>query len=372
MVKARHAFVPVLIVLVFYLIVLVFTLTENLRDITNVGYAHLHRKCILAHRKTLCALMVAMVACSCGCIDSNSVTTGPKVWSRRGLDDGRFHKPRAIAIDKNDRLYIVDMTARVQVFDSDQNFVRFWRTPEFKFGKPCGLTFAKDDVLMVADTHYHRVLFYTPAGELLPDRTIGGTLGLNEGEFGYVTDVVQDSAGCYYVSEYGEFDRIQKFDTQGNFVYQWGGRGSEPGQFLRPQGLAMDAQDQIWIADASNHRIQVFDVSGEAPHFVKQFGSAGTSAGQIRYPYDIVLYDNEVFVCEFGNHRVQRFSREGESLGLWGMPGREPGEFHQPWAMTIDTTGRMHVLDSYNHRVQTMSIADWDWPLETQWKLEDE
>ena len=347
-----------------------------LRDITNTEFERSRRKLVKVFtqpvKATLVAFFVAMTVCVCGCIDSTDSKTTPKVWSRRGLDDGRFHKPRAIAIDQKDQLYVVDMTARIQLFDSDQNYVSGWRTPKSKLGKPCGLTFSQDGLLMVADTHYHRVLFYTPDGELIPERTIGGTLGFDEGEFGYVTDVVQDSSGNYYVSEYGEFDRVQKFDTDGNFVYQWGGRGSEPGQFLRPQGLAMDEHDQIWIADASNHRIQVFDVSGETVEFVKQFGSAGTSAGQIRYPYDIVLHNDEVFVCEFGNHRVQRFSREGESLGLWGLPGRGPGQFHQPWAMAIDTTGRMHVLDSYNHRIQTMSIAACEWPLETQWKLEDE
>ena len=307
-----------------------------------------------------------------GCLESTEPVAATLVWARRGLDDGRFHKPRAIAIDESNRLYIVDMTARIQVFDDEQNFVRSWRTPAFELGKPCGLTFSQDGVLMVADTHYHRVIFYTPQGKLLEERTIGGKLGFEEGEFGYVTDVVQDSKGCYYVSEYGEFDRVQKFDSNGNFVYQWGGQGSETGQFLRPQGLAMDENDHLWIADASNHRIQIFDVSGSEPVFVGKFGEAGTQSGQIRYPYDIVLFNDDVFVCEFGNHRVQRFSREGKSKGLWGMPGREPGQFHQPWAMTIDQTGRMHVLDSYNHRVQTMHIDDWHWPLETKWKLEEQ
>lgn len=317
-----------------------------------------------------CVASVWLVSIA-GCTPSAEPTAAVKVWARRGLDDGRFHKPRAIAIDNDDNLYVVDMTARIQVFDSNQQFVRVWRTPAFKLGKPCGLTVANDGVLMVADTHYHRVLFYTPQGELIEDRTIGGTLGFRAGEFGYVTDVVQDSRGNYYVSEYGEFDRIQKFDAAGKFVYQWGGRGTEPGQFLRPQGLAMDQNDHLWIADASNHRIQVFDVSGNKVEFIRQFGEAGTQAGQIRYPYDIVLHDNDVFVCEFGNHRVQRFSRQGLSKGLWGMPGRGPGQFHQPWAMTIDKAGRMHVLDSYNHRVQSMRIDDWHWPLETQWELEE-
>lgn len=281
------------------------------------------------------------------------------VWGRRGLDDGRFLKPRAITIDDQDRLYIVDMTSRIQVFDRDGSFIRSWRTPKCKQGKPCGLSISHDGLLMVCDTHYFRVLFYTPEGERVPERTIGGTNGRGPGEFGFVTDVVQDSKGNYYVSEYGDYDRIQKFSPDGQYVYQWGQHGTEPGQFLRPQGLAMDDQDQLWVADASNHRIQVFDVSGDEPVFVKSLGSNGSSPGQLSYPYQVdVRKDGAVTVSEFGNHRVQQLDRkDGSPVRSWGGPGRQPGELHQPWAFAIDSTGSVHVLDSYNHRIQRF---EWD------------
>ncbi len=178
-----------------------------------------------------------------------------QVWGRRGISDGRLQKPRAMAIDADDNLFIVDMTGRIQVFTAEGQFLRGWRTPEIANGKPSGLTFDRDGNLLVADTHYFRMLVYTPAGELLPDRTIGGTCGDGPGEFNFVTDAVQDSQGNYYIAEYGEFDRIQKFTPDGQFVYQWGSHGQEPGQFVRPQNLTIDPQDQIWVADACNHRI---------------------------------------------------------------------------------------------------------------------
>jgi hypothetical protein len=53
---------------------------------------------------------------------------------------------------------------------------------------------------------------------------------------------------------------------------------------------------------------------------------------------------------------VQKFTAQGESLGTWGGPGREPGKFHSPWAMAIDRHGRIHVLDTENHRVQRISF----------------
>jgi hypothetical protein len=55
---------------------------------------------------------------------------------------------------------------------------------------------------------------------------------------------------------------------------------------------------------------------------------------------------------EYGNHRVQKFTADGKSLGCWGGPGREPGQLHSPWALVIDSKDRVHVIDSENHRVQ--------------------
>jgi sugar lactone lactonase YvrE len=230
-------------------------------------------------------LVIAGLVALTGCVDQGREPTGDVVvWGRRGLDDGRFMTPRAITIDDQDRLYVVDKTARIQVFDRDGNFLRSWRTPENKQGKPCGLSISQDGLLMVCDTHYFRVLFYTLEGKLIQERTIGGVNGRGPGEFGFLTDAVQDSHGNLYVSEYGDYDRIQKFTPTGEFVYQWGEHGEGPGQFQRPQGMAMDAEDHLWVADASNGRIQVFDVSGDQPEFIKTWGRPGAELGELSYP----------------------------------------------------------------------------------------
>ncbi len=275
------------------------------------------------------------------------------IWGRKGLDDGRFIKPRAISIDTSDQLYIVDMTSRIQVFDRDGQLLRSWKTPECLNGKPCGISVLRDGRIAVPDTHYFRVLFYTPQGELLEDQTIGGTNGRGPSQFGFLTDVVEDSQGNLYVSEYGDFDRIQKFDPDGKFICAIGTHGSDPGMFLRPQGMTVDEQDRLWVADACNHRIQVFDAKQEPPAFLFQFGEHGDGQGQLSYPYNISM-DGQgfIYVCEFGNHRIQKFDLEGNSHGYWGGPGREPGQMHQPWGFAVDTSGFFHVIDSYNHRVQ--------------------
>ena len=140
---------------------------------------------LFVYKMSLIACLL-LIFCG-GCIEVQSPTGNVKVWSQRGLGDGRFHKPRAVAVDAEDNLFIVDMTGRIQVFDAEQNFIRNWRTPEVKMGKPCGMTVGNDGVLMVADTHYHRVIFYDIEGNLLDERTIGGTQGLGPVSYTHLT-----------------------------------------------------------------------------------------------------------------------------------------------------------------------------------------
>ena len=307
-------------------------------------------------RRQFCRATGGVLAAAVGGCFSNSAEGSPPdlIWGKLGAGDGQFSKPRAIAIDAEDHLFIVDMNARIQVFDADGKFIRGWRTPEYQNGRPTGLTISTDGNLLVADTHYYRVLTYTPQGELLTHATLGGTMGQGPGEFGFVTDAVRDAAGNYFVSEYGEYDRIQTFSSDGQFLLQWGGHGSEPGQFLRPQHLQLDADGLLWVADACNHRIQVFDGSGKV---VKLWGAQGTEPGQLSYPYCLALDgDGHIYVCEYGNHRVQKLTLDGKSVACWGSEGRRPGQLFNPWALVLDSRGRVHVLDSNNHRVQRIII----------------
>ena len=317
-------------------------------------YPHLRNR--QTRLSLLCMIVVSLfVGCTQPTVDSVA-----EVWGRKGLDDGRFIKPRAITIDDSDQLHIIDMTSRIQVFDRLGQLQKFWKTPECVNGKPCGISILRDGRIAVPDTHYFRVLFYTPEGQLLTDQTIGGKNGRGEGEFGFLTDVAEDSKGNLYVSEYGDFDRIQKFAPDGKYISSFGAHGTETGEFLRPQGILIDDKDQLWIADACNHRIQVFDTSTETPTFKFTFGSFGNGIGELNYPYNL-LFDGQgfLYVCEFGNHRLQKFDLKGNSHGVWGGPGREPGQLHQPWGMTLDSKGYFHVIDSYNHRVQRFKgVAD--------------
>ncbi|MFO0941786.1 MAG: hypothetical protein U0930_13605 [Pirellulales bacterium] len=120
----------------------------------------------------------AIAVAATGCVPQTDGQRPPNlVWGQMGFSEGRFQKARAITISPIDEMYIVDKMGRIQVFDTDGNFKRTWSTPLVEQGKPVGLAWSNDDLLIVADTHYFRVLFYTPAGELVESRTIGGELG---------------------------------------------------------------------------------------------------------------------------------------------------------------------------------------------------
>lgn len=278
--------------------------------------------------------------------------TADLIYGKNGYSKGQFQKPRAIAINDQDELFIVDLTGRIQVFDTDGHYQRHWNTPAIANGRPTGLAIGRDGMVWVADTHYFQALAYTPAGELLQDRSIYGEAGIEAGKFGMLTEVAEDSQGRLYLSEYGENDRIQVFSPTGEWLFQIGTHGTAEGQFMRPQATAIDDQDRLWVADAGNHRIQVFQIDGNTAELVQVVGKEGTAAGEMRIPYDL-FFDSQgdLFVCEFGNHRVQKFSPEGESLWMWSSQQAGPAALYQPWGSVLDSQKRLHILDSYHHRV---------------------
>lgn len=296
----------------------------------------------------LWAVVVLLMTVAGGCIP-RSRSTPELVWGVHGIKPGHLHRPRAAAFDADDHLYLADLTDRIQVFDRDGNFLRCWRTPDFNVDGPSGLTIDRLGRLLVADTHFYRVLVYSREGEL--ELQVGdGVQGTTPGRFGYPTDVVIDHEGNYYVAEYGENDRIQVFSPAGKWLRQWGGHGYEPGEFLRPRALTMDESERIFVADSCNHRIQVFDTKGK---LLDLWGSRGDEPGQLNYPYDLAIGpDHCLYVCEYANHRVQKFTLDGQSLGTWGTAGRGPGQLYNPYALAVDREGYVSVIDSNNHRVQ--------------------
>jgi DNA-binding beta-propeller fold protein YncE len=301
-------------------------------------------------RLVLPLLLTALTGCG------GSAGVPELVWGKRGVQPGTIATPRAIAIGPDDRIYLVDLTARIQAFDRDGKYLDVnFTTPDYRNGRPSGLSVdPATGNLIVSDSHYHTVRVYSPDGQ--PLQSFGGTPGAEPGQLGYVSDALCDKDGNFYVSEFGDNHRISKFDRDGKFIKCWGEPGSEVGQFARIRGMTLAPDGNLYVADACNHRIQAFTTDGA---FVRSFGKPGSEKGEFSYPYDIACSGGStpyLYVVEFTGSRVQKFTLTGEPLGIWGSPGRGPGQLCSPWALAVDSRGRVHVVDSSNDRVQRIDF----------------
>jgi DNA-binding beta-propeller fold protein YncE len=272
------------------------------------------------------------------------------VLGSRGTGLGQFSKPRALAVDANDCLYVVDMTARVQKFTPDGGFTNFWQILETDKGKPKGMDLDADGNIVVVEPHYTRVNHLSPELKLI---TRWGNPGTNDGQLAFPRSVAVNTHGEIIISEYSLVERVQRFSAHGEkWLNSFGKLGTGPGEFNRPEGVGTDAQDRIYVADSCNHRIQVFTREGK---FLYTYGKAGDGPGDLSYPYDIKIDSaGRQYVCEFGNCRIQVFDPQGKPLEIIGRQGARPGEFFNPWSIALDNEGNLYVADANNHRVQKL------------------
>jgi len=273
------------------------------------------------------------------------------VWCETGTGPGEVVYPRAITYSRaDDTFFIIDRVAHVQHLDHDGRCLCEWQMPQWKQGKPVGASVGPDGDLWVPDTHYHRVVVYSPDGKLL--RMLGHE-GTGDGQFLLPTDIAFEG-GHIFVSEYGGNDRVQVFDRDWHKLYQFGRFGNRDGEFSRPQSMVID-RGLVYITDACNHRLAVFTTGGK---WVRNIGSAGSALGQFRFPYGLDEdREGHLIVCEFGNNRVQKIDKEtGRGLNIWGSPGRMPGQLAYPWGVAVDNRNRIVAVDAGNNRLQVFSF----------------
>ena len=195
-----------------------------------------------------------------------------------------------------------------------------------------------------------------------------GSKGNNPGQFDQPQNLVIDSSTTVFVADLGNH-RIQKFDSNGNFITQWGSYcdvnapdnncidpdGFGPlalgdAQFSYPSDAAVDSSHDVYVVDHFNFRIQKFDASG---NFITKWGSPGTGDGQFRTPFAIAIdSSDDVYVTDFLNHRIQKFTRAGEFVTKWGSQGTGDGEFRNPRGIAVDSDNNVYVVDGTNQRVQ--------------------
>jgi iron(III) transport system ATP-binding protein len=264
-------------------------------------------------------------------------------------DGPRIPAPRGMTVSPDGEYLVLDNAGRVLVFDETGKLQRTWWMPEYSVGKPEGICVLKDGRIAVADTHYHRVVFFDHDGHVTG---MFGQQGSKPGDFVYPVALTQDDQENLYICEYGQNDRVQKFRPDGTFVLQFGSFGTEDGQFQRPSGIAW-FDGRVYVVDAFNNRVQVFDEDG------KLVAILGTSdrISELHYPYDIsVTNQGELFVVEYGAGRVSKFDRSGKLLGRYGHTGTGVAEFTTPWGLTVDRRGRVYVCDTGNRRIVELEL----------------
>ena len=135
------------------------------------------------------------------------------------------------------------------------------------------------------------------------------------------------------------------------FYEAWGEAGSNPGQFRDPTGIAVTA-DEVFVSDARNSRIQVFDHHGRFKH---QITGRGLPAAELGRPMNLDIHRGELYAADYWNDCIQVYALDGTHRRNIGTNGSEPGQFNSPGGVAVDVRGEIYVADFYNQRIQHLN-----------------
>jgi DNA-binding beta-propeller fold protein YncE len=326
---------------------------------------------------------------------------------------GRFGVIGGLATDLNHHLYVLDSQYdRVQVFRSDNGaWVGAWGsrgalTGLFNLGVNAGAggiaihqpAAADPPLAFIADQNNNRIERFTldhfstadssgpilPAGSAdavepnyvpAPDPPLAwGSYGdctpppgcgqqgdrylLNYPQ-GIAVNPVPDASNRTLVYVADDLNqRVIEFTTNGTYVGEVGGFGSAPGQFSFPHDVAVDAAGNLFVADYGNHRVERFDAFNLS--FKSAWGGVDLGPTQLEAPRALAAptdgsFDG-VYVADSSNHRVRGFASDGSLTASWGTAGRGgPGYVTRPGGLAVDRTGNLYIADTWAHRVEKLS-----------------
>lgn len=293
-------------------------------------------------------------------------STGEPVieWGSAGSGAGEFSAPEFLAVDQAGYLYVADKgNFRIQKFTLDGAFVTAWGsegTGEGQFRWPKGIAIDQDGYVYVADRWGGRIQKFTSSGTFVA--------ALGSGQFQQPVGIAIHQGHIYVADSYNH--RIQKFTLDGAFVAAWGSRGSADGEFLYPEGVAVDQDGFIYVTEALGYRVQKFTSAGG---FVTKWGSSGEGEGQFSLPSDIAADQNGyIYVADSENDRIQKFTSNGAFVSVWGQKHSAPPVPRYTAQIYYDTHARQdyavgrfgalleqHVYDGVK-KTQIMHYPDWD------------
>jgi len=258
----------------------------------------------------------------------------------------------SIGIDSEDRIYLINRgTHPVMVFDKEGNLLKFWG--DGLFTHIHGGRVGPDNSVYCTDADGHTVSKHTNDGKLvfqLGTKNVPSDTGfIMQGDldsalnvikksgppFNYPTNTFITKAGDIFVSDgYGNA-RIHRFSPDGKLMYSWGEPGRGPGEFRVPHSLWVDKNDQVWVADRQNHRIQIFDIKG---NYIDQWIG-------FKRPCDMYIDDEgTVYVAEL-DRRISILDKDGKLLSYFSCQeeDKEKALLLGPHGITVDSDGDIYV-----------------------------
>ncbi|MFH0926597.1 MAG: 6-bladed beta-propeller [bacterium] len=256
-----------------------------------------------------------------------------KLWGEKGTTIGKFDNPQGLAIDVNNDnvLYVVDTdNDRVQVFDTDGNCKKKSRDEYIVWGsrgssassfqKPTKICIDKNNSIYLLDVGNHRIQKFNSDGDFL---TEWGMYGSSEGEFSELVSIAYNSikfGDTIYILDKIKIDkeefRLQAFDKNGKFlkrIYFQLSKELEK-KFVNPIDFTFDNEGNIFVLDQKSSKIFKFRGDDEIENekhiirYITSWGEKGQDKNQLQEPAAIIAYEDDIFVVDKGNHRIQKFS----------------------------------------------------------------
>ena len=297
---------------------------------------------------------------------------GLKVIEARAAT-GDFNRPSRVAVSSN-YVFVADTyNSRIQVWNRDLTTCLFTlgSSSDTNFSYPNGITVSRDGTrVAVADTLNHRVRVFSvnPTNGVLSSLYIFGSRGSATNQFYDPVDVAFDPTGRIFVADSkasGGNNRVQIFDSNGNFLQTFGTAGTANGQFGRVLGLGMGADGTLYAADGTNNRVQVFT---NGTSYSTQYGTSGTNVGQFNLVWDAKPgLGGLIYVTDFNNNRIQVLCMTNPPaitlVGVYADAGSQ-GAFRLPQgAAPAPDDNVLYVADTGNSRVlrlRTVMDSDGD------------
>jgi DNA-binding beta-propeller fold protein YncE len=261
----------------------------------------------------------------------------PKGWN--------LGETSGVAVDQKDNVWVFNRGAHPVIeFDRDGNFIQSWGDNSI-IKSSHGIRVDPEGNVWCVDVANHLVLKFSPEGRVL--MVIGRGPGNNETKdaFNQPTGIIfTPSLDFFYVSDGYVNSRVVKFNRDGEYVSQWGHKGTGDGEFNLVHDVALDARGHVYVADRSNSRVQIFDADG------KYLGK-WTDAGQ---PWGLAYSaaENAIYMCDGLNNRIVKLNLDGEIQGVLSSYGRTPGKLDFAHNIAVDSTGAIYVSEIKNWRVQ--------------------